>query len=318
MPSSKTSSPQTPLAMATKRMSILMLLAALATLLSGRLLAAGNQADGGYRSLLDSAALCEREGRYREAAGYYARGFDAYKQHYTRQMESINRQLAYTYNVDKKEQELAHLSEALQLKKKQTVLLSVLAAILLAALLLFFFLQKYRLRSIRRQRLQKENETSRLKLEKEQKEMEAQLNTLQAEKIRKEWMAGALLVEYKNKVMEEFRQLFAQHAGLGKYRAALEEIVQTEEASGENAAASHLLQQIHPAFCERLQQQASNKLTPLDLKYCRMIYLKMSSKEMAALLQVEPRTIRVTKHRLKQKLGLPKETDLGSFIDGMG
>jgi len=38
---------------------------------------------------------------------------------------------------------------------------------------------------------------------------------------------------------------------------------------------------------------------------------------MADILQVDPKTIRVTKYRLKQKLGLNTEDDLSTFIEGM-
>ncbi len=74
------------------------------------------------------------------------------------------------------------------------------------------------------------------------------------------------------------------------------------------------LQDVPLDFYVRLQKQADNRLTPLDLKYCRLIYLRTSSKEMAEQLFVDLKTIRVNKYRLKQKLKLGKEDDLQHFI----
>lgn len=273
----------------------------------------------GYAVYLDSAARYTEDGRFSEAAACYEAGLKAYKDHYRSQMENINRELAASYEMDKKEQEYEHLNQSLSLRKARSALFTVLIIVLIGAVALLFATQKYRLQAINQKRLEKERETAYLKLEKEKKELEAQLNTLQAGKYQKELLAGTMLVEYKNKVLEELRLFFETHPDLKKHRSNLEKIM-TEEPSDEPEITTFEtnLEHIHPVFYARLQKQANNKLTPLDLKYCRMIYLKMSSKEMADLLAVDPKTIRVTKYRLKQKLGLGKEDDLGGFIEGMG
>ena len=59
------------------------------------------------------------------------------------------------------------------------------------------------------------------------------------------------------------------------------------------------------------------KLTDLDLKYCAYIFLKRNTKEMASLMGVEPKSIRMSKYRLKQKLGLDKEEQLEAFVRGL-
>lgn len=271
-----------------------------------------------YHFYLDSAAQYEKEGKYREATFYFDKGIRAYKEHYRNQLDAINTQLATTYETDKKEQEYERLNQTLALKKTETILFTTLIIILIVSLILSYIAQKYRLRSVRQQRLQKENETIYLKLEKEKKELEAQLNTLQAEKYQKELLAGTLLVEYKNSVLEELQLFFENHPTLSNFTADMEQIMAEKTMNEQQSPEFDTnLQQIHPVFYAHLQKQANNKLTPLDLKYCRMIYLRMSSKEMADILQVDPKTIRVTKYRLKQKLGLGKEEDLGDFIEKM-
>lgn len=77
---------------------------------------------------------------------------------------------------------------------------------------------------------------------------------------------------------------------------------------------SELVQKIHPDFYIELQNRAQQKLTPLDLKYCTYIFMNIDTKDIASLLFVEPKTVRMSKYRLKQKLGLDKEDDLHTFI----
>jgi len=75
-----------------------------------------------------------------------------------------------------------------------------------------------------------------------------------------------------------------------------------------------ILKNIHPDFYTLLQEKAIQKLTPLDLKYCTYIYMRLTSKDIASLMFVEPKTVRMTKYRLKLKLGLEKDDDLELFI----
>ena len=71
---------------------------------------------------------------------------------------------------------------------------------------------------------------------------------------------------------------------------------------------------IYPEFFNRLQLKAKNALTPLDLKYCGYILMKVSNKDMASQMNVEPKSIRMARYRIKQKLELSKEEDLDMYI----
>ncbi|MBO6213438.1 MAG: hypothetical protein J6O47_11100 [Algoriella sp.] len=52
----------------------------------------------------------------------------------------------------------------------------------------------------------------------------------------------------------------------------------------------------------------------MDLKYCSYIYLGMDTKQIATILNVEPKSVRMTKYRLKQKFGLTKDDELNTFF----
>jgi hypothetical protein len=56
------------------------------------------------------------------------------------------------------------------------------------------------------------------------------------------------------------------------------------------------------------------RILQLDLKYCGFILMKLSTKEIASQMNVEPKSIRMARYRIKQKLNLGKDEDLDQFI----
>ncbi len=55
-------------------------------------------------------------------------------------------------------------------------------------------------------------------------------------------------------------------------------------------------------------------LTPNDLKLCAYLRLNLSSKEIAPLLNISPRSVEVKRYRLRKKMNLPHEESLTNYI----
>lgn len=55
-------------------------------------------------------------------------------------------------------------------------------------------------------------------------------------------------------------------------------------------------------------------LTPNDLKLCAYLRLNLSSKEIAPLLNISPRSVEVKRYRLRKKMNLPHKYSLTSYI----
>jgi DNA-binding CsgD family transcriptional regulator len=55
-------------------------------------------------------------------------------------------------------------------------------------------------------------------------------------------------------------------------------------------------------------------LTPNDLKLCAYLRLNLSSKEIAPLLNISPKSVEVKRYRLRKKMNLPHEASLTSYI----
>lgn len=56
------------------------------------------------------------------------------------------------------------------------------------------------------------------------------------------------------------------------------------------------------------------KLTPNDLRLCAYLRLNLSSKEIAPLLNISPRSVEVKRYRLRKKMDLPHESSLTNYI----
>ena len=56
------------------------------------------------------------------------------------------------------------------------------------------------------------------------------------------------------------------------------------------------------------------KLTSNDLRLCAYLRLNLSSKEIAPLLNISPRSVEVKRYRLRKKMDLEHETSLTDYI----
>lgn len=71
---------------------------------------------------------------------------------------------------------------------------------------------------------------------------------------------------------------------------------------------------VHPRFFQKLQHHAEQPLSALDQKYCAYLRMQLSTKEIANLLNIEPKSVRMAQYRIKKKLGLTEDNDLKDFL----
>jgi len=70
---------------------------------------------------------------------------------------------------------------------------------------------------------------------------------------------------------------------------------------------------IHSGFFRKLTL-LSPKLTQQDIKHCALIKMNFETKEIAAMFNIKPSSVQISRVRLKKKLGLPPEEDLIRYI----
>ena len=270
----------------------------------------------------DLADISKNKQDFKSAMSYQQRAEDLLKKSFNEQQVFNAQKLEVQYETQKKDRELELLKERENFRIKQNYLYGGIAITLLFGLIFMFVSYHFRLRySIEREKKlaqEKEDQAQQaamqIKLEKEEQarlKAEQELLDLRRQQLEKEALANSLIIDRKNDTLKQIQDKI--NTGEAKHIQKLikeEMLLQTDFED-----IKMQIQELHPDFFNRLNEKAIQKLTPLDLKYCTYLCLKMSTKQIAQVLHIEPQSVRMFKYRLKQKFGLGKEDDLESFFE---
>ena len=142
---------------------------------------------------------------------------------------------------------------------------------------------------------------------------EQDLLELKHQQLQKEALANSLLIDHKNDMLKQIKHKIQAGDAQDINKLLKDEALLTADFED----IKWQIQQLHPTFFQQLMERATQKLTALDLRYCAYLYLQMSTKQIAQVLHVEAQSVRMFKYRLKQKFGLPKESDLEEFLQSV-
>lgn len=295
-----------------------------------------------YKSL---ASLSEEKGEWKEALSYQQKAETSLMNMFNEDQRQNVEKLDIQYQTAKKDKTLQLLQAEAKAHHKQSLLYLIIGATLLIAIIFMLRSYHFKLRySIEREKkleqekqdasLQaklKAQEAERHKREKEEtkKRSEIQLNLekeeqarlkaeqellrLRQEQLQKEVMATTLQVEHKNQVLQVLKSEL-ETGGIPR----LNQVIRQEMATDRDfETASRQIEGISPDYFQLLTKISRGCLTDLDQKYCAYLYLKMSTKQIAQMMNVEPQSVRMTKYRIKQKLNLSKTESLDGFLQGI-
>jgi DNA-binding CsgD family transcriptional regulator len=264
----------------------------------------------------DLANLYAKLGQFEKAYTYQNKVNEVTGLLYDETQSEIAKKLEYQYQSERKEDELKTLMDKTESLKKEKLLYIGLVAIALIGGFFMFRSYHYKLRySLEREKIldtEKHEANIQVQLEKEEQarlKAEQELLELQQQKLQNQVLANELHIEHKNEVLQQIKnQLSDSEFNINK-------VVKEENwMDNEFEKAKFRIQDLHPNFFNNLNQKSVQKLTPLDLKYCAYLYLGMDTKQIANLLNVEPKSVRMTKYRLKKKFNLDENTDLDLFF----
>ena len=71
--------------------------------------------------------------------------------------------------------------------------------------------------------------------------------------------------------------------------------------------------QVHSDFFKRLNEEF-NALSPNDYKMCTYLRMNLTTKEIAALMNISIRSVETNRYRLRKKLGLHQDENLTQFL----
>ncbi|MDQ0641015.1 hypothetical protein QF042_004580 [Pedobacter sp. W3I1] len=263
----------------------------------------------------------EQQGNYEKALGFQKKATE-YNSKYFDEKRTLNAQkLEVQYEAEKKNSEVRLLKQSEKYAQQQKYLYFGIAIASLLGLIFMFRSYHFRLRySLQREKqlhLEKQEAELQMKLEKEAQarlKAEQQLLESQQQQLQKEVMASQLQLEHKKEMLFQIKEKFNDHHQLNINKIWNEELLLDNDFE----EAKFQIQQVHPEFFSLLNQRARQKLTTLDLKLCAYLHLKMDTKKIAHIMHIEAKSVRMSRYRIKQKLGLAKEDDLNLFLQNIG
>ncbi|OOQ59420.1 helix-turn-helix transcriptional regulator [Mucilaginibacter pedocola] len=293
------------------------------------------------RLMLGLANVAEQKGDTQAALKYYKQYVDYYSKVFDAQKLGIVQQLEEEYHAAQRDNEIARLRERADYNKRLNWLYIAIGSVGILVLGLLLSSYHYKLKASQQQKqiAEQQNEeirltaalqeadAQRLFLEKQEAELQAELREEErahaeaqqallqdrTEWLEKELLAGSLKIEEKNAILELLKE---KTRGSDSPQAArqigriINQNLKMDKSLDEQQTISH----IHPVFFTALQERADNSLTRLDLKHCAYILMGLDNKDIANRLGVEPKSIRMARYRLKQKLKLGKDDSLDHAI----
>ena len=208
--------------------------------------------------------------------------------------------------------------------------MNLVIALLLLLIPLFFLGKKFY-----QQKLQKDQEVIRMKLQAEKAEFlrkeaearERQIIKLQTEKLQaalagknRELANAAMSLVYKNELLQKLSEEILKikdENGRPLPDDQLRKIQKVIEEGMNDVRDWHLFEnsfnEAHENFFKKLKTNHPD-LVPNDLKLCAYLHMNMSSKEMASLLNISLRGVEIRRYRLRKKLNTPHDKNLVEFL----
>lgn len=199
------------------------------------------------------------------------------------------RELELQYGLEKKEDEIRDLqqAQALQDARQRFLVLGLVAAIGLLLGLYFYF---------------------RLLIRTKKKEL------LNANKQLSDYLSRLLekseLIEELNMQLEKVRTGQVTNEHLENLEKVVNSTILTDDDWREFKA---IFERVHRGFFTNLLKKFPD-LTNAEIRLAALLKLKLTTREIAAMLGISPESVSKTRHRLRKRLNLPAEEDLQEFI----
>ncbi len=234
------------------------------------------------------------------------------------QLEAIN----VKYETEKKDLENAQLKAKTVSRRNIIIALSLLLIASLISLYFYYRTKKLQNTLLKQKAINLENENEALLLdrildEEENKKLKAenelQTRLLTANTISLEQNKNALQSVYEN--LNAIKKDSSQEDN-NLIRQLKSNIKSNLNFTEDWQSTSQHFEKLHPNFLTHLKNLNPN-LTQNDLRHCAYIKLNLNTKEIATILNIDSKSVRINRYRVKKKLGLTEEQDLFDYISAI-
>lgn len=234
--------------------------------------------------------------------------------------------LRIAFDIERKEREIDLLKKDQEISKlnRQLLIIAICSLVVMLGLVIARqYLKIKREAMLRRQQLQlhmankKLLETELQNKELKEKELEQELEFRD-----KELASRALNLIQKNEILEEVKEKLKtlDKNILVENHLQIQELVRNIQSSFRQdkeweGFMEHFMK-VNNGFFSQLNARFPD-LTGNDLRLCSLIKLNLENKQMASILGISPESIKVSRHRLRKRLGLDSDQNLSAFLTSL-
>ena len=198
---------------------------------------------------------------------------------------------------------------------------TAMSLFLLALTVLYIRLRtaKIKAEQVKLERLVRER-TEQLRKEMEERQrLEIEQSQLKTDHLKRELLTQSLHLNDKQQIMEDLHNELEvvceqkpdeARSRLKKLQRFLKDKISVKEGWEEF---EHWFRQVHTGFYSTLRENFP-ELSESELKVCALLRLKMSSKDIARVMNVQPPSVDIYRHRIRKKMDLQGDENLASFL----
>jgi len=271
-------------------------------------------------------------GNYYAARGAYVVAYTYTNEAYTlkdnlldEEILQIAQETQRKYFYEKNEKEVLRQKEevarmALDQQKSRIRWYSSLLAFLLILSIVLWLVRELKQKT---KILEQENHLEQLRADLAEKTLahnQEQMTRMEMEqhRVKKELETMAIYLSQKNEFIENISKDLPQIAGKEVSEHALKRIkttlLQSLQIEPERELINRQVDETYKHFSETLIFHFPH-LQPRDIKLCMLLQLGLSSKEMAAILNISPKSVDMARYRLRKKLRMDEEEDFKTFLN---
>jgi ligand-binding sensor domain-containing protein/DNA-binding CsgD family transcriptional regulator len=209
-------------------------------------------------------------------------------------------------------------------RTKMAYLIYIIFGLILIGIVLLLIRKKINRTKQKEVKLQQEKFREReQRLQRETLEAEKEIIRLRNEKLReemtmkdKELANSTLDMIQKNKLLNKMKKISSSTRDnelKNQVNSLTKKINKELDTEKQWEVFETHFENVHEAFLKRLKEQYT-ELSPRELKLCAYLRLNISSKEIAALMNISTRGVEISRYRLRKKLNLQRNENLTDFI----
>lgn len=209
------------------------------------------------------------------------------------------------YESEKKDQALAILEKSKKINRIFYVAIGIGVLLLIAIFLVVYFRQKFKIQQAKEESIRQEEQSRQQQLQLEQKTKELANHTI--------------AVVQRNQFLEDLKEALATMAKDDRrdqkkqMQSLVQKINQNAQYENQWQEFNRIFEEVHPSFFQKINTLFP-ELSSNDIKLLALHKMKMESKEMALILGISPESLRVSRYRLRKKMGLDEGVNLSNYL----